>query len=160
MRILVKPRKWIEKRLDTDGMFCRKFNFISIFSSRDFSPLPDRQNVLKLEFDDIADTDIPPRREPGDAPIPFDRELAAQIVRFVGRIDRRKILAVHCDAGVSRSGAVGAMLNEYFNRVLEDHPDDYAIFAADNPDIIPNPLVSGILDEQLKTLAEGAGRSS
>lgn len=161
MRILVKSRKWIEKRLDTDRIFCLKFNFISIFSSRDFSPLPDRHNILKLEFDDIAEADVSRKNEDGTSLIPFDRGHALRIVRFLEGIDRRKILVVHCDAGISRSGAVGQVLNEYFNRVVEDNPDDHAVFFRDNSDIVPNPLVAGIMREALAALrSESDNRAS
>ena len=150
MRILIKPRTWVEKRLDTDRIFCRKFNFISIFSSRDFSPLPDQPNILKLEFDDITETDIPQVHADGSPLILFNREHAEKIVRFLRTIDRRKILAVHCDAGISRSGAVGEQLNEYFNRIMEDAPDDYDAFFKDNDGMIPNPRVAKILHEVLE----------
>ncbi|MBO4633635.1 MAG: hypothetical protein J5858_17100 [Lentisphaeria bacterium] len=150
MRILIKPRTWVEKRLDTDRIFCQKFNFISIFSSQDFSPLPDQPNILKLEFDDITETDIPQVHADGRPLILFNREHAEKIVRFIQTVNRRKILAVHCDAGISRSGAVGEQLNEYFNRIMEDAPDDYAKFFKDNDDIIPNRRVAKILHEVLE----------
>lgn len=152
MRILVKPRAWIEKRLDTDQFFCRQFDFISIFSSKDFSPLPDLPNILKLEFDDITEMDIPQVHADGSPLILFNRGHAEKVVQFVQAADRRKILAVHCDAGVSRSGAVGEQLNEYFNRIMEDAPDDYALFFKENEDIIPNCRVAKILHEVLEEL--------
>ena len=145
MRILIKPRKWVETRLDQDSLFCRKFNFISIYSSKHFSPLPDRRNILKLEFDDMTDMDIPQKHADGSPLILFNSEHAGRILRFVQEIDRRKILVVHCDAGISRSGAIGKLLNEYCNRMIEENPDDLAKFAEDNPAIIPNPFVYGIL---------------
>ena len=152
MRILIKPRTWVEKQLETDRIFCRKFNFISIFSSKDFSPLPDLPNILKLEFDDITETDIPQVHADGSPLILFGREQAERIVRFVLAADRQKILAVHCDAGISRSGAVGEQLNEYFNRIVEDRPGDYAKFSEDNGGVIPNPRVARILREALEEL--------
>jgi len=157
MRILVKSRQWIERRLDMDQIFCQKFNFISIFSSKDFSPLPDQSNILKLEFDDITDMDIPQKHADGSPLILFNHEHAEQIVRFICRINHSKILVVHCDAGISRSGAVGAQLNDFYNRILEDHPEDYTIFAGDNSGIIPNPLVARILEEELKKLEKPDG---
>ena len=153
MRILIKPRTWIEKRLDSDPLFCLKFNFISIFSSKDHSPLPDQPNILKLEFDDITETDIPQTHADGSPLILFDRGHAEKIVRFILAADRRKILAVHCDAGISRSGAVGEQLNEYFNRIIEDNPGDHAKFFEENDDIIPNRRVAGILHEVLEELS-------
>ena len=150
MRILIKPRTWVEKQLDTDRIFCRKFNFISIFSSKDYSRLPDQPNILKLEFDDITEMDIPQTHADGSPLILFNRNHAEEIVRFIQRINRNKILAVHCDAGISRSGAVGEQLNEYYNRIIEDNAEDYAGFFQDNSDIIPNSRVAGILHEVLE----------
>ena len=150
MRILVKPRKWIESRLEGDQLFCSKFDFISIFSSKDFSPLPDRPNILKLEFDDITDMDIPQKHADGSPLILFDAGLAGRIIRFIREIDRQKILVIHCDAGVSRSGAVGEQLNEYCNRIGGNDPRNYALFFEDNPGLSPNPLVSRVLREELE----------
>ena len=158
MRILIKSRKWVEDRLDKDMFFCRKYNFISIFSSGDYSPFPEQSNsLLELEFDDITDSDR--LRTSPDAPtlILFHDDHAAQIVRFIHRINRKKTMIIHCDAGISRSGAVGQVLNEYCNRILENNPNDYALFAADNPDIIPNPLVFRILQRTFPPLSNRPG---
>ena len=47
----------------------------------------------------------------------FTHEMADRILRFAD--DGALPLLVHCTEGVSRAGAVGAVLNEYFN------PDHY-----------------------------------
>ena len=62
-------------------------------------------------------------------------------------------LLVHCTEGVSRAGAVGAVLNEYFNRVIGDHEDDYRSFFVQNRRISPNPYV-------LRVMKEAAGLSA
>ena len=51
--------------------------------------------------------------------------------------------------GVSRAGAVGTVLNEYFNRVLGDHEDDYRSFFLQNRRISPNPYVLRVMKETL-----------
>ena len=43
--------------------------------------------------------------------------------------------------GVSRSGAVGYVLDRYFNSVLANNEKDYEYFMARNPFIMPNPNV-------------------
>ena len=58
-------------------------------------------------------------------------------------------LLVHCTEGVSRAGAVGAVLNEYFNRVIGDHEDDYRSFFLQNRRISPNPYVLRVMKETL-----------
>lgn len=149
MRILVKPRKWIESRLDKDPFFVQKFNFISIFSTKCFSPfMEELSNVLKLEFDDITDSDGYSFRTDGTSLTLFSASQAVQIVQFAQRINRKKILVVHCDAGISRSGAIGVVLNEYCNCILEKNPDDYLRFVNDNPDITPNSLVVRLMREE------------
>ena len=66
-------------------------------------------------------------------------EHADRIMRFVD--DGSMPLVVHCTQGVSRSGAVGYVLNRYFNRVLATNEKDYEYFMARNPFIMPNPNV-------------------
>ena len=58
-------------------------------------------------------------------------------------------LLVHCTEGVSRAGAVGTVLNEYFNRVIGDHEDDYRSFFVQNRRISPNPYVLRVMKETL-----------
>ena len=69
----------------------------------------------------------------------FTPEHADRIMRFVD--DGSMPLVVHCTQGVSRSGAVGYVLDRYFNRVLANNEKDYEYFMARNPFIMPNPNV-------------------
>ena len=69
----------------------------------------------------------------------FMPEHADRIMRFVD--DGSMPLVVHCTQGVSRSGAVGYVLNRYFNRVLATNEKDYEYFMTRNPFIMPNPNV-------------------
>lgn len=77
--------------------------------------------------------------------------MADQILRFVD--DGALPLLVHCTEGVSRAGAVGTVLNEYFNRVVGDHADDYRTFFVQNRRISPTPYV-------LRVMKEAAGLSA
>ena len=81
---------------------------------------------------------------------------AEEIVRFIKRIDTNRLLFINCGAGVSRSGAVGEVLNEYFNRYLEFNALDDEYFRRLNPQILPNPLVRRILRDALYGKIPGA----
>ena len=78
----------------------------------------------------------------------FTHEMADRILRFAD--DGSLPLLVHCTEGVSRAGAVGAVLNEYFNRVIGDHEDDYRSFFVQNRRISPNPYVLRVVKETLE----------
>ena len=56
---------------------------------------------------------------------------------------------INCVAGVSRSGGVGIVLSEYFNKYLENNEWDYEGFFIQNRQIIPNATVSRILKYEL-----------
>ncbi len=132
--------------------FWRENNFISIRNSFEENlncAVPvNQKNVLKLQFDDaVADS-------AGNL-ILFNEEMAKQIVAFIADIDKSRELFINCAAGVSRSGAVGEVLNEYFNKYLENNaPDDY-YFTLYNRQIQGNSLVRRLLR---KALYENNGR--
>ena len=94
-------------------------------------------HVLRLMFDDIT------REE--DGLILFNEEMAKKIHVFADTITGN-VLYVNCAAGISRSGAVGYCLNEYFN---ENNPEDYNAFKKENAQIQPNPTVKRILMDEL-----------
>ena len=129
-----------------DSMFWKENNFISIRHSAEKDPdcaVPvDSGNILKLRFDDAVE-------DPDHTLVLFDAAMAGKIVRFVRRIDTSRLLFVNCGAGVSRSGAVGEVLNDYFNRYLEFNALDDEYFRRLNPQIQGNPLVRRILREAL-----------
>jgi predicted protein tyrosine phosphatase len=81
----------------------------------------------------------------------FNEKLAKEIHEFINNISENdtKPIYVHCDAGVSRSGAVGYMLNEYFNKFLTNNENDYKAFNMNNSHIMPNPLVVRLLKREL-----------
>lgn len=141
MKIRVVPRFWIEEAVQNNPDFIEGKWIISIFSHNDVSPVEDRFNVLKLCFDDVIEKDTYPEF------IHFNEEMAESILNFVKKIndDGQNVFYVHCDAGVSRSGAVGYMLNEYFNKYLDRKDEDTEFFQRVNSNILPNPEVARIL---------------
>lgn len=113
-----------------------------------FSPeLRGHEHLLILKFDDIANEPETPE-DLGEA-VMFTLEMAERIMCFVD--DGGMPLLIHCAAGISRSGAVGEVLNWYFNRYLTDNKTDYDDFIQNNRQILPNPLVRKIM---MKVLAE------
>jgi len=129
-----------------DSAFWKENNFISIRYSAETDPncaIPvDGENILKLRFDDAV---VDPRH----TLVLFDADIAGEIVRFIQQIDTSRLMFVNCGAGISRSGAVGEVLNDYFNKYLEFNALDDEYFRRMNRQIQGNPLVRRILRETL-----------
>lgn len=95
----------------------------------------DTDNILNLWFDD-AEENLPLLN--GDKLRLFDEEMAATIVQFVRENEDKETWFIHCTAGISRSGAVGDVLSEYFEI-------PYSEFKQMNPRVQPNTLVKNLL---------------
>ena len=156
MKIRVLPRAFFEKvkGTPTEADLLEKSKIISINSSWGFDDTPPfsekylkHPHLLALTFDDICNEPETPE-DLGKA-ILFDENMAQAIMRFVD--DGKLPLLVHCTAGISRSGAVGEVLNWYFNRYLETNTADDEDFELNNRQIMPNTIVRRIM---LKVLAE------
>lgn len=96
------------------------------------------KNVLQLCFDDATDN-------PDGTLVLFNEDMARRIADFVRGFDTEQELFINCAAGISRSGAVGEVLNDYFNRYLENNETDNEYFKVHNRQICGNPLVRRIL---------------
>ena len=147
MQIYVHARSFFEARQGTrrERKLFRDNRIISINSVSFPSEEPpfseeflDAENLLILYFDDV-DEGFPNAMTP---------EQAKQIVEFARMEDNRPII-VHCTAGISRSGAVGEVLNWYFNR-FEADDSDYRKFEIMHPDIVPNSHVRRLLLAELQ----------
>jgi predicted protein tyrosine phosphatase len=68
----------------------------------------------------------------------MSEEQALEVVNFVEKMNDSSKVYVHCTAGVSRSGAVGAFINDYFGGNWEK-------FKFENPQVIPNSHISSLL---------------
>ena len=156
MKIRVLPRAFFEKvkGTPTELELLEKAKIISINSSWGFDDAPPfsdsflkHPHLLTLTFDDICNEPETPE-ELGYA-ILFNKDMAHAIMRFVD--DGKLPLLVHCTAGISRSGAVGEVLNWYFNRYLENNTADNEDFEQNNRQIQPNTIVRRIM---LKVLQE------
>ena len=146
MKIDILPRSYFEERRGSFeiGELFRTHKVISIQSSSGWDSEPpfakehcESKNLLCLVFDDyFGIPDDPLERSRVALVTP---ELAERIMRFVD--DGSMPLVVHCTQGVSRSGAIGYVLDRYFNRVLANNEKDYEYFMARNPFVMPNPNV-------------------
>lgn len=152
MKIYVVARYEVEEALERDPQWFIGKYIISIFSKGDSSPLPDRYNILKLNFDDVAECgEIGWGDVFAESVIFFNEGHAKAIHDFIEPIksNDRKEFYVHCDAGVSRSGAIGLVLNDWFNRFLTVNHNDDESFKMNNSHIMPNPLVVRLLKNEL-----------
>ena len=141
MKIHVRPRYWVERQIEIFPQFLCHNSFISIYSSGDCSPIPGNlAAILKLQFDDIT------KRE--ENLILFTDEMADRIIRFadflIVNFPTRQLI-VHCDAGVSRSGAVGSFLNDYINTKMEMETDKMEFWKEHRNLILPNAWVEARL---------------
>lgn len=147
MRIYVYSRDGIEHRLRNEPELVNTRNIISIYSFGDRSPITVRKpNILKLEFDDITEREYEKYR--GFYQL-FTKQQAEEIKNYAKTIDQSMDMIVHCDAGISRSGAVGFCLNCYFNNYLKDIYKDMVFFYDTNRHLVPNPYVIRVLNNVL-----------
>ena len=129
-----------------ESAFWQENNFISIRHAAEPDancaiPL-DGPNILKLQFDDAVE-------DPDHNLMLFDERIAGKIVDFIRSIDTERLLFVNCGAGISRSGAIGEVLNDYFNKHLEHNELDNEYFRRLNREIQGNSLVRRILRDAL-----------
>lgn len=126
-----------------DSSFWKTNNFITI---RNFSETDDKgavpvsgKNVLKLCFDDTTTDDSEKTL------ILFDEDMACRIAAFARSIDTMRKLFIDCAAGISRSDAIGEVLNDCFNRYRGNNGTGNEYFKIYNRQICGNPLVLSIL---------------
>jgi predicted protein tyrosine phosphatase len=98
------------------------------------------KECLSLRFGDITEEMVDVIKAYPNIPL-FKKEQAEDVVKFLN--DRKAeqtddILMVHCDAGISRSGAVAIFSCEFFDL-------DYREFQKDNPYLCPNSTVMRLL---------------
>lgn len=142
MIINVVPRKFV-KMIPANDEFFKNNNFISIGEQEGYEGVSaNGANILKLVFDDASSSEAGCKL--------FTPEQALQIKTFVDKIDKAKPLFVNCYAGISRSGAVGTVINDYVNCFLNDYRknDDWDLFFQRNPQILPNAYVMRVMREE------------
>ena len=94
--------------------------------------------ILPLQFDDLRDDQVERCLKHGFTPTLFTKEQSVQVIDFVEAIhkDNRVCdLVLHCDAGISRSGAIARFTSDYLKIPFRD------------PNILPNRYVLELLWE-------------
>lgn len=118
------------------------------------TPVPEKflDKTLVLHFDDATNSSV---SRIGCSLKLFNKEMAMSICKFIenklNEFPETDTIWVHCTAGISRSGAVGVVLNDYFNKFLENNSEDFYEFQHNGHErmLDPNPLVSRILKSTL-----------
>lgn len=161
MIINVVSRQYVEKL--AGEKLQSYWGVISIrgFSTKDGQVVKDKPlvvlqghpNVLRLYFEDITPFHTREMGGTEDGSTLFTAEHAKNIHSFVDKAisaNAGKIL-VHCEAGISRSGAVGSAINDYVNRFQANKPKDWDNFFNGGCErhLNPNPHVSRLLKEEL-----------
>jgi predicted protein tyrosine phosphatase len=153
MEITVKSRYFFENLRGTaeEAALFKKARVISVNSVRIPEEPPfskqywTADNVLILRFDDVDDPDCVLQK---DARFMTEADAEA-IAGFVESPDQRPII-VHCTAGISRSGAIGASLNEYYNKKCAVNESDHDAFWNRHRTISPNLHVMKLLWKRLQ----------
>ena len=147
MKIKVLPRTYFAEIMGTseEVELLDTHRVISLNSSSGSAAMPPfsdlrQENLLCITADDIVWTIR--------GMILFNKNHASQIWDFAGNNDLP--ILIHCRAGISRSGAVGEVLNWYFNSHLQQSCDDFAAFYWEHPNIEPNPHIRSVLLETLE----------
>ena len=146
MKINVVPRSFFEIRKGTpeEKEILATHRVISIQTSNgnDTEPpfsaeLLTSPNLLCLVFDDVVD----------DSGRRFSEEDAKAIFDFV--CDDSLPVIVHCTAGIARSGAVGDVLDLFYNCWMTQNDEDHRYFLRENPQVMPNSEVRRLLKREL-----------
>jgi predicted protein tyrosine phosphatase len=125
----------------------KKTFFISINDSCGTDEIPyfeNKENVKVLFFDDVEkDLEVPII---GTNKVltakAFTSVQARELLEFIERHKDKESCIVHCAAGISRSGAVGTFVNNFYG-------GDWFELKKQNPYIHPNGLVLRLLKDAL-----------
>lgn len=91
------------------------------------------QKVLPLQFDDLRDDQVEKCLLHGFTPTLFTKEQASKIIDFIRELQEEtkdSELVIHCDAGISRSGAVATFISSYIKIPFFDpyvRPNTYVL---------------------------------
>lgn len=99
------------------------------------------KKYISLNFWDIDDKHFPNLKLKYPEAILFDKVHADKIIKLLDIAQKDikdSVLLIHCQAGISRSGAVGCFASDYCNL-------DYSQFVKDNPGIYANQYVLNVL---------------
>ena len=146
MKVIVISRammnSWLDKKMDllnSDNVAIISINTYTHWNGQfeeetpfdKFEDFTNNKNLLKLWFDDVSE----PTTWNGMEDKLFNADDARKVVEFIKeKQDNVDTFIVHCTAGISRSGAVGMFIKDYFGCEIESENS-----------LMPNPLVSAEL---------------
>ena len=76
------------------------------------------EDRLNLQFHDVIQEDCEYKDADGNDFVIFTKEMANQVIRFVESIHENREILIHCDAGISRSMAMGRFVSTFTPREL------------------------------------------
>jgi predicted protein tyrosine phosphatase len=120
--------------------------FISILDSEGWFSTPQLMygdNTCIIQCDDVLESGEPSPTNATTNTRAFDKEDAGKIIDLLEKYPDATECIVHCAAGISRSGAVGEFVNDWY-------AGDYYEFLHNNPKIHPNGLISRTLKEWIR----------
>ncbi|MFW6311231.1 MAG: hypothetical protein ACOC1K_03240 [Nanoarchaeota archaeon] len=129
---------------------CSNSAFISILSPRKdghkgfFSKSlfkKDHSNVLILKFDDLIVE--PPADKTKKKYILFNEKMAKEVITFLDNNEDKDNFFIHCAAGISRSGAIGKFIMDFYEKTDKEHFESY------NKHVLPNGLVLKLLNKEM-----------
>lgn len=128
--------------INNDNIEEKNSFFISVNNTFDEDkPILENKSNVKVMFFDDVDRDISVPLIGGGSRLKanaFTIEQAEELYSFIKKQKGKLLGVVHCSAGISRSGAIGTFLCDYFNV-------DWFEFKKDNPHIHPNNHVLKLL---------------
>jgi predicted protein tyrosine phosphatase len=153
MEVKVLSRPAFNRLMDKNGVYddtVEKFDKAFFISINDTSDLRlgvnrthfkrEHPNVKILYFDDVEKEGETSPTNPYRCE-PFSEKQAEELLDFIESNSDKLQCFVHCMAGISRSGAVGAFVNDFFG-------GRYSDFVADNPQVLPNARVTRMLNAE------------
>ncbi len=149
MKVFILPKYAFDGYMRKHGISDTNVNsqsktiFISINGTEDTGEYPylkEASNVKVLFFDDVEEDHY--KEMDGKTLIAkaFTEDQGRELIEFLDRNKDKESCIVHCAAGISRSGAVGTFVNDYFR-------GDYKEFKKNNRHILPNGQVLRILNK-------------
>lgn len=142
-KILVTPREFAKWLIAEGGKCMNRMAIISICSSKNDVLFTNEvrkriscKNIITLIFADLTAVNYKSYPNLCNEHPMFNNGMAVKIIKFLNGLRNKNIstLLVHCDAGVSRSAAVGLFAVRYFGM-------DEKAFRRENRAISPNTLV-------------------
>lgn len=149
MKVFVTNKIGFDKTMKDKGITndnvesYKKTFFISINDTSGSTPYFENKSNVKVLFFDDTEKDLETTSDKKRSIKAFTEDQAKELLEFIESNKDKETCIVHCAAGISRSGAVGTFITEYFN-------SDFDWFRKTNPQIHPNRLVLDLLKKELK----------